>query len=719
MLDRLGRFCQLHHRRVLLVWLLLVVAGFGVSGQVFQRLVPSTGGSASESIQGLRLLSEVSPYDGRVEVVLDGIGPDDPALAPLVADVDRLAGVGRVRWPGSPDGADLVARDGDAVAVIVDLDRDAADPDLAVTEVASVLRLAQRDGLARVLVGGDLVLQEEFNEQVEADLQRAELIALPISLLVLVLVFGGLVAAGLPVIGAVAAVAVTFPTLLAFSTFLELDPNVVPVTTFLGLGLAIDYSLLVVSRFREERGRGLSNSEAIARTTATAGRTILFSGLTVATSLAGLFLFSEPIFRAIAAAGVSVVVIAMAAALTLLPALLAALGDRIKVPTEPIGSHGRFARLAAWVQRRPWPVALLTAGVLVALGVPAFGVQFANGGSELLPAQFESRQVDEVLAARFPGGGAAPITVVSRAPQAEFGSWATQAVAQLPAADVLAVDPPQRVGQDVLAFGIVPAGSGQDDVATALVEQLRALDPPGETYVTGSAAILGDFTASIADRAPWAFALVALATLVLLFLMTGSVVMPVKALVMNVVSLGATFGAIVWVFADGHLEGLLGFESSGAIETWVPVLIFAFAFGLSMDYEVFLLARIKEEYDGLPEYHAHAEPPIAGVTRNDAAVRTGLQRSGGIITSAALLVVIVFAGLATAQMLSIKELGVALAVAVAVDATVVRCLLVPATMTLLGDRNWWAPPFLRRLHDRLGLREAVRPEAEPVLARPS
>jgi RND superfamily putative drug exporter len=243
---------------------------------------------------------------------------------------------------------------------------------------------------------------------------------------------------------------------------------------------------------------------------------------------------------------------------------------------------------------------------------------------------------------------------------------------------------------------ITPTGSSQGDAAQRLVHVLREHRPPYQSWVTGDAAVLIDFSGSLADRLPWALGVIAVALFVLLFLMTGSVLVPIKALVMNTISLGATFGALVWVFQQGHLENALGFTSTGAIETWVPVIVFAFAFGVSMDYEVFLLARIKEQYD-------------AG-SRNDEAVRLGLQRSGRIITSAALLIVIVFCGFAAGRMLGIKEMGFALAIAVVVDATLVRCLLVPATMTLLGDLNWWAPAPLRRLHARFGMSELpVRP----------
>ncbi|MGI8693940.1 MAG: MMPL family transporter, partial [Geodermatophilaceae bacterium] len=257
MLGRLGRFCERRHRLVLVAWVVFIAVGFGVSGTVFDRLEPTRGGSESESIRGFDLLNDVSPYDGQVVAVLDGIGPDNPALGALAEDLELLGGVGRVTWPGSPDGQRLVASDGGAVAFVVDLARDPVDRDETVAGVESVLRLLERDRVADVIVGGDLLLFDEINEQIEKDIAFAELIALPITLVVMVLIFGGLLAAGLPIVGAVTSIAGAFLCLLGFSTVLDLDPNVVPVTTFMGLGLAIDYSLLMVSRFREERGRGL------------------------------------------------------------------------------------------------------------------------------------------------------------------------------------------------------------------------------------------------------------------------------------------------------------------------------------------------------------------------------------------------------------------------------------------------------------------------------
>jgi RND superfamily putative drug exporter len=385
-------------------------------------------------------------------------------------------------------------------------------------------------------------------------------------------------------------------------------------------------------------------------------------------------------------------VVAWLAGLTLVPALLATFGRRIPVRRALAPEQGFFSRLAGAVARRPWPVVLGLAALLLAAGAPLLSIRLQNGQANVLPQSLPSAQVQRTIEQRFPGAGTGPVTVVAEASPPELDAYLAGLRAIVPAGDVLEVGRAEALGSRS-RVDITPAGSTQGDVAQRLVHTLRAHRPPFRSYVAGGAAVLVDFKADVLRKLPYAFGLAALASLVLLFLMTGSVLVPIKALAMNTVSLGATFGALVWVFQDGHLSGPLGFSPPGAVETWVPVLVFAFAFGLSMDYEVFLISRIKELYDA-----GH---------RNDAAVRLGLQRSGRIITSAALLVVIVFAGFAAGRLVGIKELGLALAIAIVVDATLVRCLLVPATMTLLGDLNWWAPGPLRRLHERLRLRESA------------
>jgi putative drug exporter of the RND superfamily len=704
--SRLGAFCVRRRRLVLVAWLLVGVAGVLASGPVFGRL---EGGGASrrfESIQGSDLRSAGATYGGRVLAVLDGVPVTDPRLRAVAvratADLRRIRNVARAADFTTVPAA--VATDGRAGLLVADLaprlgrhDRDAA-VDAVQTRMRAVA--GSVPGLA-VTLGGSYLLDREVNEQTRRDTEHAEIVSLPLTLIAMVVIFAGLLAAGLPLIGAIASVAGGLVCLLGFSEFMTLDPNTVPVITLLSLGISIDYALLVVSRFREERARGLAVADAVPATVATAGRTITFSALTVAACLSGLFVFDDPTFRAIGAAGAAVVIVALLAGLTLTPALLAVVGGRIRVRRGLAPERGFFSRLATWVQRRSWPVAVGLGALLLLAGAPLLSVRLQNGGADLLPSNLEAARAQTLLGERFPGGDTDPVVVIARTSPAALDRWL--AGAGVPPGEVASTTPAVPLRNGYAQLSVTPAGDTQGDTAQRLVRDLRAHRPPVESYVTGTAAILVDFKAEVLRKLPSAFGLTALASLVLLFLMTGSLLVPVKALVMNTVSLGATFGALVWVFQDGHLSGLLGFTSPGAVETWVPVLVFAFAFGLSMDYEVFLISRIKELYD-------------AGASAQQA-VRDGLQRSGRIITSAALLIVIVFVGFATGRLIGIKEMGFALAVAIVVDATLVRCLLVPATMTLLGDRNWWAPGPLRRLHARFGLREQAPARAgarEPV-----
>jgi RND superfamily putative drug exporter len=430
----------------------------------------------------------------------------------------------------------------------------------------------------------------------------------------------------------------------------------------------------------------------------------VFSALTVAVAMSGLFVFGVPLLTSFGIAGLAVVLLSMAAAVTLLPATLAAVGGRIK-PSAPVTDvEGRFFRLTRRVQRRPIVVGGAAAVLLVLLGLPFLNARFENGDARTLPRSSEVRATALALAERFPARGTDPVTVIAAADRSDpaFATWLTK-VSHAPGVVGSSTRPGTPPGLSVV--DLVPKGTSQGAAATALVERIRNDAPPFEIQVGGPAAELADVKDRLSARLPLAGAMVALATLVLLFLMTGSIIVPVKAVFMNILSLGASFGALVWIFQEGHLSGLLAFDSVGALDLWMPVLILIFAFGLSMDYEVFLLSRIKEVHDQTHD--------------NDLAVAVGLQRSGRIITSAAALIVVVFAGFAAGEVLAIKQLGVGLAIAVIVDATLVRMLLVPATMKLLGERNWWAPAPLRRFYDRFGLHEAPSQPAEsatPVVA---
>ena len=588
-------------------------------------------------------------------------------------------------------GADaLRATDGRAALVVVTLAGD-LDEDAELAVANEVEDLAHDLDAPEVLVGGNVLVSETFGTASENDLLRGEAIALPIAIVVMVFLLGGLVAAGMPLLVALGGVLTTLAVLVAATEFGDVSIFSVNVVNMLGIGLGIDYGLLMVNRFREERGQGLEVDDAVAATVASAGTTVLFSALTVAVAMSGLFVFGVPLLTSFGIAGLSVVLLSMAAAITLLPATLATVGGRIKplAPTPDV--DGRFYRLTRWVQGRAVWVGGATALLLLLLGVPFLSARFENGDARTLPRSSEVRATALALSERFPARGTDPVTVIAGADATDpaFVTWLDDISS---AAGVLGASTRPGTPPGLTVVDLVPAGTSQGDQATTVVNRLRADEPAFDTQVGGPAAELADVKDRLGDRLPLAVMMVCLATLVLLFLMTGSIVVPVKAVLMNILSLGASFGAMVWIFQEGHLSGLLAFDSVGALDLWMPVLILIFAFGLSMDYEVFLLSRIKEVHDETGD--------------NDLAVAVGLQRSGRIITSAAALIVVVFAGFAAGEVLAIKQLGVGLAIAVIVDATLVRTLLVPATMKLLGERNWWAPAPLRRFHDRYGLHEA-------------
>ena len=698
---RLPALAARRPRLVLVAWVVAVLAGVLAAPGLFARLSPDAGGTAtSESSVAARLLWEAQPRGEEVYAVADGRAADDPALERSVrvtAEALRaLPGVAEVSDPYTSGVRELVALDGRAVALTVRLDAGLL-PEGTVDAVAAQLR-----GLdaPTVLVGGGPLLDDEMNAQAAHDLARAELLSMPVVLVLLLVLFGGVVAAGLPVVVALVGVATTLLGLGLLTLVTDVSVYAINVVTMLGLGLAVDYALLVVTRFREERAADPADCSdvrpALARTVATAGRTVAFSGLTVAASLAGLLVFSDDFLRSMGAAGIVVVLLDVLAALTLLPALLVLVGHRLRPARTGARPGGLLVRLARLTRSRPAVVVVVLAGVLLLAGTPFLGVRFADADARSMPASSPSRQLADLAESRFGVDPATdPVVLVSRGP---LPAQVREALPGLPG--VLAVTEREDV-PGLTVVDVLPEGSGQGPVATALVEQVRAL--PDAPLVTGAAARLVDTQGALLDRLPWALLVVAGATLVLLFAFTGSVVLPVKAVLMNVLSLGASFGALVWVFQDGHLGWLVGTEALGSLALETPVLVFAIAFGLSMDYEVFLLGRVREEH------------LVTGDT--DLAVERGLASTGRTITSAALLVVVVFAGFVAGGFSPVKQVGLGLVVAVAVDVTLVRMLLVPAAMRLMGEWNWWAPAPLRRLHERIGLTEAPAAVLPPPRVR--
>jgi uncharacterized membrane protein YdfJ with MMPL/SSD domain len=552
-------------------------------------------------------------------------------------------------------------------------------------------------------VGGTVPTEVAIDGEVTANIARAEGISLPVLLILLVVIFGGLVAAALPVAIGGLAILGSFTVLRLLTLTTTVAVYSVNITTILGLGLGIDYGLFIVTRFREELRRQPTVEAAVARTVATAGRTVVVSGVTVALALTSLMLFPEVFLRSMGYGGVATVAVDVIAAVTVLPALLAVLGHRVNA-LRVRGSIGRaprnetagaWYRLAHSVMRRPVAYAAVIVVILLALGAPLARISWGGTDARALPAASVPRQVSEQLTSEFRANSTSPIEVVvtnvtSRPDLAPY----IRRIDAIPGVTGTQVTG-TRGGTVRLDVGYRPQPDSPQ--ARQIVTDIRDLAPPphAAVLVGGATAELVDELSSLGSVLPYMALLTAVTTFVLLFLAFGSVVAPVKAIVMNVLSLSATFGVIVWVFQWGHLSGLLQFTPTGTIDPTMPILLLAIVFGLSMDYEVFLLSRVRERYDETGD--------------NAAAIAGGLQRTGGVITSLALLLVIVVGLFSASGITFIKLLGVGMIVALAVDATVVRVLLVPATMRLLGRANWWAPRPLRRLYARYGIREADAP----------
>ncbi|MEW1953803.1 MMPL family transporter [Terrabacter sp. NPDC080008] len=717
-LARLGGVIARHPRSWVAVWAVVAAACFaiavgGVTGEsLFERLHSGAPTVASESSRAQDVIAQSQPALETLTLQVTGARLDDPATvargAAATKEIAGVPGVKSVRSPLlSPKGVDdprtaFLLEGGSPAAggfvTVVDFEpgQDKAAQDAAEAKAEQKLLAVPAAMGAQGSVGSTNKVIKAITSTVERDLLRGEGIALPLTFLVMFFVFAGFIAAGMPVVGALVSIGGALLSLFVFSHVVDLDATVVNIVTLLGLGLSIDYGLLTVSRFREElahRAHEVPTREEVAlaaeRTVATSGRTVLFSGLTVAIALAGLLIFEASIMRAIGVAGVSVVLVAMVVAITLVPALCVLGARRLaRKAVERTSDVGFFSRLADGVQGRPVVVIVGIVVVLVFLALPTLSMRLTSSGTELLPKDAQQRVFFDQLNRDYPALSSPEVTVVAAsADTAAVTAWAQQFKTS-PGVESVAVQPLGATHQRV---DLRVAGRPTSNDAQDLVSRVRGTTAPFQTLTTGQAAGQIDFLDSMAARAPYAVGLVVLGTFVLLFLMTGSVVMPVKALLLNVISLGAALGVVVWIFQDPHLEGLLNFSSVGAVESMVPFLVLAFGFGLSMDYEVFLLSRIVE-------FHRQG-------VENDRAVSLGLQRTGRIITSAALLIVIVFAGFVAGDILIIKQMGLALVAAVVIDATLVRMLLVPATMTLLGRWNWWAPAPLRRLHDRFGITE--------------
>ena len=699
---------------VLAAGALLALVGVGWGTGLFGAL---TGGGfedpASESARAeQRIVAELGEQGADLLVLYssDRLIVDDPAFRTAVSGAldqvrQRPEVVSVTSWYDQPVPA-LVATDRHATYALIRLQP--GDQETKIPDAERIRPLLTAPGL-RTEVGGVVAFQQAANEQTAEDITRAELLSMPVLLVLLVLIFGGLVAAGTPLLIGGLAILGAFVAVRLIDMVTEVSVFAINVITLIGLGMAIDYSLFVVSRFREELAAGHTPAAAVERTMVTAGRTVLVSGLTIAIALASLLIFPQSFLRSMGLGGMSAVLVAMLAALTVLPALLAVLGPRIdalRVPlpwrrrNAPTGGGGTaWARIAHSVMRRPAGYVLVVLAVLGLLAMPSLRMEFGGFDERVLPADTEARMVSERIEEDFPGGTVAPVEVfVSGAPVGQLQQFSAE-IARLPL--VTGVTVAATRGEQSL-LSVTYRGEPTSATAQETVRAIRALPPPGaaEVLVGGRTAADVDLVDSLRDRLPWMAMIMALATLVLLFLAFGSVLLPIKAVLMNLISIGASFGVIVWIFQDGHLADWLRFTPTGFIEPTNPILMLAVLFGLATDYEVFLLSRVREEWDRTGD--------------NAASVAAGLQHTGRIITAAALLLIVVVAGFATGGILLVKMIGIGMIVAVILDATLVRVLLVPATMRLLGRWNWWAPGPLARLHRRYGIRESAPEQESPI-----
>jgi uncharacterized membrane protein YdfJ with MMPL/SSD domain len=703
MFNALASLAQGHGKRVAIFAVIFFVVAGALGGGVADKLAPY--GADDPDTESVKAIDR-----------LEAAGYRDPSVLVLVQDIDPNSRQGQARIAGledelkaSPEVAtvtsyldtrspDFLSRDRDATFLSVGLkptdDKEEQDAAKAIAD--------ELEGQPGVSVGGIALAQEQVNKQVEEDLRTAEMLAFPLLFLLSLLFFRSGVAALLPLMIGGLAIVGTFLLLRVANEAVDVSIFALNLTTGLGLGLAIDYSLFVVSRYREEIAKTGPGLEAMRRTMNTAGRTVLFSSLTVAAALAALMVFPQRFLYSMGLGGTLVALLAATISLTVLPAVLALLGNRVNALSPRFlqrraerdarqTESGFWYRLSRFVMRRPIGIATGATVLLIVLGIPFWSLKFTSVDAQVLPESASARQVDNVMRAEFPPFRDTPNLLLIENPTGQARATIEREVSQVKG--IAQVQPAQRLANGDAVILAYSTESYISDTSRNAVKDIRDLPVPAgsQLLVGGAAASFVDLQSSLLDHAPIALAIVIVATLIVLFLMTGSVVLPVKQLVMNALNLSAVFGILVFIFQDGRLEGLLDYRGQGALEQTMPILLFAVVFGLSTDYGVFLLSRIKEAYDsGIP---------------NSEAVAVGLERTGRIVTAAAVLFAIAIGAFATSQIIFIKENGIGTALAVLIDASLIRALLVPSLMELLGHWNWWAPKPLRRLHERFGLSE--------------
>lgn len=738
MFDRIAELAIRRARLVLVVAVVALALMGAVGAGAFTKL---KGGGyddpASQSSRATKVIED--KFGGETNLILLVSAPDDGVDSPaadesgqaLVADLKKEKTLDNVISYWETDSPDLRSEDGREAMVLAHVKGDTVEQEKNAKSVIEKYSGEYEGGLG-IKAGGGTAVGTDMSTQIPKDLLLAEAIAIPLTLLLLLIVFGSVVAALLPLAIGTIAIAGTFAELSLLGSVTDVSNSATNLTTALGLGLGIDYALLMISRFREQLATGASVDDAVRHTVRTAGRTVAFSAATVAVALAALLVFPQYFLRSFGYAGVGVVAIAAVSTLFVMPALFVVLGHRVNSGRLPWAKKARpadtrtplWGRLARTVMHRPALTALPVLAVLLLAASPLLGITLGTPDERVLPEDAESRQVSQVLREEFNGNDDAAIHVVidKAVGKAPLETYATE-LSQLPG--VVRVEAGPGTFADGQARQAGPANAAlsrpnaqrinilidlepKSDEAQSLVEKVRAVAAPQgtEPLVGGSDAELMDSKESISGQIPLALGLVAVTTFILLFLFTGSVVQPLRALVLNVISLGATLGVMTWIFQDGNLASLLGVTPQ-PMESSMTVLMFVIAFGLSMDYEVFVTSRIKELHD-LGE-------------DNESAVTNGLGHTGRIVTAAACLLAVSFFAFGTAKISFMQMFGLGSGLAILIDAVAVRGVLVPAAMRLLGRSAWYAPPFLRTFHNRYGISEggpAPAPAAEPVAESP-
>ena len=696
MFEKLGRLAVRRSKLVLVSFVISMLAAGGIGLSVFGNL--DSGGYSDPNSESMKVWNyfkeNLKTRDAGVILVVDGKSKsvNDPKVVSdalsLEKEVAAIAGVkSTLSYWTSGNQPTLVSKDGNAAYLLIYTDSD----DFAkVGKIGKEIQ-SKFDGeykSLRVYASGNGVITSAINGRISKDLALAESISIPLTFILLIIVFGAVVASAMPLFVGLFSILGAFFLLYLITKFTSVSVFALNLVTGIGLGLGIDYSLLMVNRFREELHHGKEVAEAVITTVKTAGKTVFYSGLTVAVTLGSMVVFPQSFLKSFGYAGVSVVIIAIISAIFPLPALMMLLGHRVdkfvirKSAITP-KSDGRWAHTARFVMRRPVSIVLLSLLILAAIAAPIKNIAFSQVDARVLPKTDKAAIAYEVMATRFPGQESSPIEILIPGGAKSVSKDAlNKYVGDIQNTDGIVRVSSFPVGDDLRIQAIQSMGSRTPEAAD-LIHRLRELNSPEGTLIGGVAADYTDSQDGTAKALPWALLWITISVLVLIFIFTGSIILPIKAVLLNILSLGATLGALTWIFIDGHLKWLVGdFTVTGTLDTGTTILVAVVVFGLSMDYELFLLSRIKEEH-------------FAG-RNNIESVAVGLQRSARIITAAAVLLAAVFAAFMTSGVTAIKMMGFGTAFAILLDATLIRALLVPALMRLFGERNWWGPKFLKK-----------------------